>query len=310
MRKMNLFILFASCIWITIAKASAQDHGTIRANVTIILDSLQSAMNNNSYSIIKPFITDNFRIKRAGSGIDAKMMLMGVTGSEKNGIFLYQIKKIKQEGDSIHVIAKLMVATKSTKEDFYFFANASVLKIDRINGGVFDLLAAKDTTGNRTITVTIPKESIRRYLGINPDSFTATTVQVNRIVANDTINHINSAYQPEGRWSRTYNDGSFMCEGEYVNGLKEGFWHKKFQNGKLMYECFYHEGKRQGECRNYYPSGMLKDEGNYLNDLPDGIVKEYYADGKLKSEITYLKGVVVCPCVCYKANGHQKKCDL
>ena len=310
MTKKLLFIL-AVCGQCASVNILAQEKKSVKTGVAQVLDSLASAMNHRNYATIEPFIGTHFKITRAVVGMDSRMALMGIVSSKRPGEFSCRVKKVTALNDTVHVTAKVSVAGgKSRKEDFCLVAESGSLKIDRLDGGILDMLAMKDTTGSRTITVSIPQSDLKKYLGMNADSFNASKDQVHRIANGDTINHINSSYQPDGRWSRVYDDGSFMCEGEYVNGLKEGFWRRKYKNGNVLYECYFHEGKPDGSCKNYYDNGFVKDEGTYVSGLPDGTIKQYYGNGKLKSEKQYSKGTLVCPCVCFKENGRKRKCKL
>ncbi len=64
-------------------------------------------------------------------------------------------------------------------------------------------------------------------------------------------------------------------------GLKQGKWSKTYSNGSLRYVGTFENGKPVGEFKYYYPSGSIKAITKYSKHGKDAFTKTFHLTGKL-----------------------------
>ncbi len=282
----------------------AQSNTSNKVAINNVLKQYQLAFKLDSLIIIEPNLNSTFKVSAVPAGASSKALLLGLLHSNKISISSFKIKKMILKNDTIRAKVKMIINESSpVTENIIFIKHNTIWKIDWLEGRIMDLMQTKSDDNKTTIVNTTISQ--KEYKQIISDSIPIE--QVNRVVKGDTINKIDSIGKPKGKWSKVYNNGSIMCEGEYVNGKKEGYWHKNFENGKTMYECYYHEGKYNGISKNYYENGNLKDEGNYINGIPEGEIKKYFFNGQLQSIEHYSNGELIGPCEYYDETGKKLK---
>lgn len=283
---------------------NAQPSSTTKARVNELLIQFQAAVNADSFKLIEPLLSSTFQISSVPPGAASKALLLGMMHCHKLQLNSFKIKNLTVHTDTINAKIQFVVNHKQKKvESFRLINQSNSVQISYQEGRLLDLLQDFDKTKHSSsISFSITKAEYKAFI-----SDSIPIGQVNKVINGDTINKVNEAGNPQGKWNRSYSNGAFMCEGEYVNGKKEGYWHKNFENGKPMYEAYFHEGVLHGASKNYYDNGQVKDDGLYINGKPDGVLKKYYVNGQLAAEETYKNGVLIGPNRYFDEHGKQLK---
>lgn len=270
------------------------------------------AFEKDSIEIIKPYLAENWQLSQMPNGAGSLIMLSGIIhmAHEKGTMPNFKINSQTIINDTILVKLKVSVKGRKSIIEFCRLINTNKgIQIVYQEGRMLDLFQNNKYGSTGKIETTLTKKRIKNLTNSGIDSLSKESLkdELNKIIEGDTINRLDYLGLPSGHWKRTYNDGSFMCEGEYINGLKEGFWQKKYENGIIMYQCHYKEGKYDGPCKNYYSNGNIKDEGNYVVGKPHGTIYKYYENGNLKSIEKFNLGELIDSPEYYKKSGRLSK---
>lgn len=283
-----------------------------KEKINFLIDQYQTGFRTNDFKLMKSILTDDYQLSQLPPGQGSFLMLLGLMKEDTMTTKYLKCKILREivKNDTVTLKLKLSLPNRnSVNESMVIIQTNDVYKIHQQEGRVIDMFQTRTSNGQVVVQTTISKADFKEVSNMNLDSLSNQEIkkEINKVIEGDTLNRVDKNGNPNGKWKRLYSNGSFMCEGEYINGKKEGYWHKNYENGKLMYECYYHEGKYNGVCKNYYENGNLKDEGNYVNGLPDGEIRKYYSNGQIQSVEQYIQGKLNCPCEYYDNNGKKLK---
>ena len=94
----------------------------------------------------------------------------------------------------------------------------------------------------------------------------------------------------------------YICEGEFVEGIKNGDWFIKFPNGKIHAILKYNYDLPAGQWTYFYPNNRVKGYENFENGIISGEVTVYRDNGDLLKKLEYKNGLVNGEMIIYSKN--------
>ena len=94
----------------------------------------------------------------------------------------------------------------------------------------------------------------------------------------------------------------YICEGEFVEGIKNGDWFIKFPNGKIHAILKYNYDLPAGQWTYFYPNNRVKGYENFENGIISGEVTVYRDNGDLLKKLEYKNGLVDGEMIIYSKN--------
>ncbi|MBL4656551.1 MAG: toxin-antitoxin system YwqK family antitoxin [Flavobacteriales bacterium] len=114
-------------------------------------------------------------------------------------------------------------------------------------------------------------------------------------------------YDGDTLWAtRFHNNGSFKCEGIYIDKKKDGYWMRNHPNGQPYYKAYFRKGQVHGNGKLFYKNGQLAKEGNYSKGVLNGYFKTYDKKGTLIKSENYRNGKRHGRCEYFKEGKLEK----
>lgn len=108
-------------------------------------------------------------------------------------------------------------------------------------------------------------------------------------------------------WTHYYSDGKKLSEGSYLESEESGKWFSWYNNGITESVGEYLEGKKHGKWVYRYSNSKVSSRGYYVNDDETGLWVFWYDNGKKSCEGLYLEGKPVGMWRHWYDNGKKEK---
>lgn len=89
-----------------------------------------------------------------------------------------------------------------------------------------------------------------------------------------------------------YDGKDFICEGNYIEGIKHGVWTIKYLNGKQRATLEYSYDKPCGQWKYFYENNQVESIENFNNGILSGEVKFFDINGNVKLRANYYDGLL------------------
>ncbi len=98
------------------------------------------------------------------------------------------------------------------------------------------------------------------------------------------------SHAAEGRFVRTFDDGSVREAGDIVEGRRSGVWRSYAEDGTLVLEQSYRNGLVHGPITRWFETGVLREETQRAWGVLNGPFARFHPNGRLAEDGEHIEG--------------------
>ena len=113
--------------------------------------------------------------------------------------------------------------------------------------------------------------------------------------------------EPDGKWTRWYENGNKEFEEHFKNGKRDGKWNRWYASGQMDTDWSHRDDKPSGKWTSWHENGQKSSEQLFIGGVREGLYTTWYSNGQKRSEERFLYGKLDGDSTVWDENGQVTK---